>query len=144
MTAIQFRTGTDFSFDKVLALYNDAGWTAYTSQSETLEQAINQSLFVLSAWSGEQLVGLLRAVGDGATIIYVQDILVLQSFRRQGLGKQLLTQLLDKYSTVRQIVLMTDNTSHTTSFYERCGFTKTENLKLQTFARIGLVNQTPL
>ncbi len=96
MTAIQFRTGTDFSFDKVLALYNDVGWTAYTSHSETLEQAINQSLFVLSAWSGEQLVGLLRAVGDGATIIYVQDILVLQSFRRQGLGKQLLTQLLNK------------------------------------------------
>ena len=136
MTTIQFCTGTDFSFDKVDALYSDAGWSAYTSDKDTLEKAINNSLFVLTAWSGEQLIGLLRAVGDGLTIVYVQDILVLQSYRRQSIGRQLLMQLLEKYSTVRQIVLMTDNTNETTSFYERCGLTRTENLQIQTFVRL--------
>jgi GNAT superfamily N-acetyltransferase len=136
MIAIQFRIGTAFSFDKVVSLYNDAGWTAYTSDRETLQQAISNSLFVLTAWSGEHLVGLLRAVGDGVTIIYVQDLLVLQSFRRQSIGRQLLTKLLDKYSSVRQLVLITDNTTDTTSFYESCGLTKTENLKLQAFVRL--------
>jgi len=40
--------------------------------------------------------------------------------------------LLEQYSTVRQIVLMTDNINETISFYERCGFTRTEKLQLQT------------
>ncbi len=136
MTAIQFRTGTAFPFHQVVSLYNDAGWTIYTSDPATLEIALNSSLFVLTAWSGDQLVGLVRAIGDGVTIIYVQDILVLKAFRRQHIGRQLLTQLLEKYSHVRQIVLMTDSTDQTISFYENCGFTKTEQLQLQTFVRI--------
>ena len=136
MTDIQFRTGENFSFDKVFALYDQVGWTAYTADKVVLEQAINNSLLVLTAWSGQQLIGLLRAVGDGLTIVYVQDIIVAPDFRRQKIGRQLLSQLLEKYSSVRQIVLMTDNTNGTTSFYESCGLTRTENLRLQTFARL--------
>lgn len=136
MTDIQFRSGTDFSFDKVFALYEQVGWTDYTSDKKVLEQAVSNSLFVLTAWSGQQFVGLLRAVGDGLTIVYVQDILVTPNFRRQNIGRQLLTQLLEKYSNVRQIVLMTDNSNNTTTFYEHCGFTPTENLQLRTFARL--------
>lgn len=135
MTAFQFRTGKEFSFDKVFGLYSDAGWTAYTSERETLERAIDNSLFVLTAWSGDQLVGLLRAVGDGETIIYVQDILVLESFRRQGIGRELLTQTLERFKNVRQIILMTDKTNETILFYESCGLTRTENLQLQTFIK---------
>lgn len=142
MTTIQFRIGTELSFDKVISLYSDAGWTAYTSDRETLEKAINSSLFVLTAWNGEQLVGLLRAVGDGESVVYVQDILVLQTFRRQSIGRKSLTHLFEKYSNVRQIVLMTDNTNETISFYESCGLTKTENLKLQTFVRLKTI--TPM
>lgn len=136
MATLQFRTGTGFLFDKAFALYEDAGWTAYTSDSEQLQQAINKSLYVLTAWSGEQLVGLLRAVGDGTSIIYVQDILVLKQFQRQGIGRRLLNQLVDHYATVRQIVLMTDTSAATTCFYENCGFMRTEKLQLQTFVRI--------
>jgi len=137
MIGIQFLTGAAFSFDKVLSLHNDAGWIAYTSDRAIFERAINKSLYVLTAWSGEQLVGLVRAVGDAETIIYVQDILVLESYRRQGIGKQLLTKLLEQYSTVRQIVLMTDNINETISFYESCGLTRTEKLQLQTFVRLN-------
>lgn len=141
MSELQFRTGTDFSFDNVFSLYDSVGWTAYTSDKLMLEQAIKNSLFVLTAWKEQKLVGLLRAVGDGLTIIYVQDILVEPNFRRQHIGRQLLTQLLDEYSSVRQIVLMTDNTYDTVSFYERCGLAKTENMQLQTFVRLKANSQ---
>ncbi len=45
--------------------------------------------------------------------------------------------LLEQYSTVRQIVLMTDNINETISFYESCGLTRTEKLQLQTFVRLN-------
>ena len=136
MPTIQFRTGTQFAFEQVLALYNDVGWAACTAAPEKLERAMWQSLCVVTAWSGEELVGLLRAVGDGETILYVQDILVLRRFHQQGIGQQRLVQLLEAFADVRQIVLMTDKTSETAAFYEGCGMTAAERLQLQPFVRI--------
>lgn len=123
-------------FQKVIDLYDNAGWTAYTSDPETLQQAINNSLFILTAWSGQQLVGLLRAVGDRLTIIYIQDIIVLESFRRQGIGKELIKRTLDKYENVRQILLLTDEQPNTISFYKSVGLQQTKDLKLTSFIRL--------
>src|SRR5690625_5913427 len=58
-------------------LYNDVEWYAYTQDLVGLQQAIEQSLEVISVWKDDELVGLIRVVGDGLTIIYIQDILVL-------------------------------------------------------------------
>lgn len=136
MTEIHFLTGTNFSFEKIFALYEQVGWTAYTSDKVALKQALINSTYVITAWKEETLVGLLRAVGDGFTIMYIQDILVLPNFRRQNIGRQLLNQFLNKYSTIRQIVLMTDDKSELIAFYENCGFIKTKQLHLQTFVQI--------
>lgn len=136
MSEIHFLTSTNFSFEKVFELYEQVGWTVYTSDKIVLEQALKNSTCIITAWKEENLVGLLRAVGDGFTIMYVQDILVLPNFRRKNIGRQLLNQLLDKYFSVRQIVLMTDNKSELIAFYENCGFTKTNQLHLQTFVQI--------
>lgn len=136
MTEIHFLTDFNISFEKIFALYEQVGWTAYTSDKIVLEQAFKNSTYVITAWKEENLVGLLRAVGDGFTIMYVQDILVLPNFRRKNIGRQLLNQFLDKYSTIRQVVLMTDDKSELIAFYENCGFTKTNQLHLQTFVQI--------
>ena len=123
-------------FQKLLDLYNNAGWTAYTSDPETLQQAINNSLYFLTAWNGQQLVGLLRAVGVGLTIIYIQDIIVLESFRRQSIGRELIKRTLDKYENVRQILLLTDEQPNTISFYNSVGLQQTKDLKLTSFIRL--------
>jgi ribosomal protein S18 acetylase RimI-like enzyme len=136
MTTLEYRINSDISIENALSLYNDAGWTTYTSDNQKLGKAINNSLITITVWNDNELVGLLRAVGDGLTIVYIQDILVLRTFRRQGIGRQLLKLILDKYFDVRQIVLMTDNTEDTIKFYESCGLTKTQNLQMQTFTRL--------
>ena len=40
-----------------------------------LERGYKNSLLVLAAYENEELLGIVRVVGDGATIILVQDIL---------------------------------------------------------------------
>ncbi|MBK9461104.1 MAG: GNAT family N-acetyltransferase [Sphingobacteriales bacterium] len=136
MTEMKYQINSDIPIESILTLYNDVGWAAYTSDEQKLKEAIKNSLITISVWYEDKLIGLLRAVGDGLTIIYIQDILVLRSFQRQGIGRQLLKIMLDKYSIVRQIVLMTDADENTIMFYESCGFTKTQTLKLQTFTRL--------
>ncbi len=136
ITTVEFKTNFDFPFEMIFALYKDANWSYYIADKNKLEQAIENSLFIITAWIDNKLVGILRAVGDDLTILYIQDIIVLQSYRRQGIGRLLLEKTIEKYSNVRQIVLMTDETRDMISFYENCGMIKTQNLKLQTFAII--------
>lgn len=120
----------------ILKLYNDAGWIVYTKNPEELKKGIHNSLTVYSAWSKSELVGFLRIIGDGLTIIYIQDILVLKNFRRMGIGKKLISLMLSDFGHVRQIVLLTDNNKETHSFYTACGFTPAETVNCRTYLKL--------
>ncbi len=104
-----------------MKLYSDVSWTAYTDDPELLEQAVHHSLKVWTAWEDDKLIALARVVGDSHTIIYIQDILVLESYQRQGIGSELLQIILKEYESVRQIVLMTGNEEKTMNYYEENG-----------------------
>ena len=102
-------------------LYQDAEWSAYTNDLEKLHQAVLQSYEVLTAWEGQKLVGLLRTVSDGLTIVYIQDILVLKSHQNQGIGSQLMQMILEMNKNVRQKVLLTGEAPDVRHFYEKNG-----------------------
>ena len=118
-------------------LYNDAEWYAYTDDLDLLQQAIEQSLYVLTAWEGDKLVGLIRVVGDGLTIIYIQDILVLKEYQNQGIATEMLQQVLTKYENVRQKVLLTDEAPDVRHFYEKNGFESCDKGELVAFAKLN-------
>lgn len=118
-------------------LYNDAEWYAYTQDLDVLQNAINQSLEVISAWDGEELVGLIRIVGDGLTIIYIQDILVLKAYQNQGIATRLMQQILKNYKHVRQKVLLTEEASDVRHFYEKNGFQSCDTGSLVAFAKLN-------
>ncbi|WP_336821148.1 GNAT family N-acetyltransferase [Bacillus thuringiensis] len=119
---IKFNNSKNINSEQLEKLYNDVEWYAYTQDLEVLQQAIEQSLEVVSAWEGEELIGLIRIVGDGLTIIYIQDILVLNAYQNQGIATQLIQQVLNKYKNVRQKVLLTLEAPDVRHFYEKNGF----------------------
>src|SRR5690625_4684938 len=103
-----FNHNKEINKNQLARLYNDVEWYAYTQDLEVLQQAVRRSLAVISVWNDEELVGLIRIVGDGLTIIYIQDILVLNAYQNQGIATQLMQQILKKYKNVRQKVLLTE------------------------------------
>jgi GNAT superfamily N-acetyltransferase len=117
----------------VLALYQAVGWSMYTRDPKKLERAIAQSLSVLGAHDGDRLVGLIRAVGDGETFLFIQDLLVLPSYQRQGIGRQLVNALVDQFPQVRQRVLLTDDQPQTRAFYENIGFVQSSKVGVIAF-----------
>lgn len=112
----------EYKEDEIKRLYTEVGWSAYTENMLTLEQGYKNSLLVLAAYEDEELLGIIRVVGDGFTIVFVQDILVFPQKQRQGVGTALLKAVLAKYPDVRQIELITDNTPKTIAFYKSLGF----------------------
>ncbi|EKQ05915.1 GNAT family N-acetyltransferase [Lacticaseibacillus paracasei] len=118
---------------EVLALYKSIGWSMYTRDPARLERALTYSLMVLGAYEGKQLVGLIRAVGDGETILFIQDLLVLPEYQRRGIGKQLIEALLARFHEVRQRVLLTDDDPKTRSFYKAAGFVESQQMGVIAF-----------
>jgi ribosomal protein S18 acetylase RimI-like enzyme len=118
----EFVDGGELEPAQVLALYASVGWTAYTDQPERLAEAVQGSSAVAVARAGDELVGLARVVSDGATICYLQDVLVHPDHQRSGIGRRLAGMLFDRFSHVRQKVLLTDDEPGQKAFYESLGF----------------------
>ena len=95
----------------------------HTEDMQALEQGYRNSLLVLAAYEKDDLLGIVRVVGDGFTVVFIQDILVFPEKQRQGVGTALLEAVLERYPYVRQIQLTTDNTPQATAFYKSMGFT---------------------
>lgn len=121
--------GEQLGLDEVLDLYDSVGWRAYTRDPELLAHAIAGSTRVVTARSNGVLLGLARILSDGATIAYLQDILVRPEARRRGIGRRLVDTAFEPYSRVRQHVLITDAEPWQRAFYESLGFTELHDLR---------------
>lgn len=103
--------------NEILRLYEAVGWTAYLSQPERIKPAFDHSLCVLELCDEQdRLMGFVRAVGDGETILHIQDLIVDPSIQNQGWGTLLLKTMSDRYPQVRQKILLSDDVA------ERCAF----------------------
>ena len=121
--------------EQIMALYEDVGWTSYIDEAELLMKAIENSLNVWTLWEGQKLIGLARTIGDGATICYLQDILIIKSYQGRGLGSELLKEILKANEEIPQFVLLTDDTEKTKGFYKKLGLSEVGEFSCLAFMK---------
>lgn len=127
---------TEYNPDELLNLYSVVGWINYTNKPEILEKSYKNSLLSLGAYDDGKLIGAIRAVGDGVSIVFIQDLLVLPEYRRRGIGTRLLREIVERFSSVYQIELLADHTPETVSFYRSVGFAGAADAGCCAFIRI--------
>ena len=125
-----------YNEEQILQLYKSVGWSAYTEYPDVLRKGFDNSLLTLAAYDGEELMGIIRTVGDGYTVVFIQDLLVFPEHQRKGVGTALLKAILDRYSHVRQIQLATDNTPKTVGFYRSMGFRELSEIGCCGFMKV--------
>ena len=118
-----------------MALYSSVGWSNYTNNPAMLRQAYKNSLYVLAAYADDKLVGILRAVGDGASVVFLQDLIVLPEYQRHGIGSQLMRKVMEKYADVYQLQLLTEASEKNIAFYEFLGLKRVEKYGCCAFIR---------
>ncbi len=126
----------EYNHNEIINLYKSVEWTNYVQHPERLKEGYKNSLCVLAAYNNTELVGILRAVGDGATILFIQDIIVLPKYQNIGIGTKLIKSAMEKYKDVYQIELLTDDTKKTIAFYKSVGFTPTKEIGALSFIRM--------
>ena len=126
-----------YNDQEIIDLYQSVGWTNYTNCPEMLEKAYKNSLCILGAFEKEKLIGVVRVVGDGISIVFVQDILVLPEYQRQGVGFALIRAVLEKYASVYQVELLTDSTEKSKAFYSSVGLVPVSKLGCSAYIRMS-------
>lgn len=125
-----------YNEEEILNLYRSVGWVNYVNQREMLKNAYANSLKIFGAYDDEKLLGIIRVVGDGYSIVYIQDIIVLPEYQRHGIGTALLKRVLDTYEHVYQKTLLTDNTERTIRFYKSLGFQMDTEIECRAFTKM--------
>jgi len=124
-----------YNESEILNLYTSVGWTNYTNNPQMLKNAYANSLKTLGAYENEKLIGIIRVVGDGHSVVFIQDLLVYPEYQRCGIGTALLKQILQDYKHVYQKHLLTENTEKTIQFYKSLGFTMDTDMDCRAFSK---------
>jgi len=132
---IQYLENNMIPTGALTALYNSVGWTGYTDHPGKMARLLSGSLWYRSAYDADRLAGLIRVIGDDCSIAYIQDILVDPAYQRQGIGTALIQAALVRFASVRQIVLVTDDSAATKAFYESVGMRRSTDFNCVCFLR---------
>ena len=125
----------DLVYDEnaIKTLYEKNGWSNYTKNIDRLYKGIKNSLKVYAAYDEEELIGLIRSVGDGETVLYIQDILIDPKYQGMKIGSKLIEETVLRFKHVRQILLSTDNSPKLIRFYEKNNFVQSKKLNIVSF-----------
>lgn len=126
---------SEYNRQEIINLYQSVGWQNYVEKPDMLENAYKNSLKIYGAYVKEKLIGIIRVVGDGYSVVFIQDILILPEFQRKGIGTALLKKILTEYADVYQKHLLTDDTEKTIQFYKSLGFMMDTDIECRAFSK---------
>lgn len=89
-------------------LFRSVGWL-FANYPERLKKAIDNSETVFTAWDDGKLVGLINAIDDSELTAYVHYLCVNPEYQGQGIGKNLLQRIKEKYKDYLYIILIAEN-----------------------------------
>ena len=87
-------SGADF--DRLRKLYIETAWISPDDPAVFLYRAVSGSAVAAGAFDDSgTLIGFGRALSDGCSDAYIQDVVVDSAFRGQGIGSELIKVLTD-------------------------------------------------
>ena len=110
---------------QIIGLYRNAGWWTDGDDNQDLAvRIISGSHCFMIATKADEIIGMGRAISDGASDAYIQDVTVKNDYRQQGIGSRIVKALLERLHSdgLSWIGLIAEGNSH--PFYERLGFQK--------------------
>ena len=122
---IEYRQTKDFTIVELKRLFMSVNWES-GKYPEKLVRAMHNSTRVISAWDGNKLVGLVRALDDGETIAFLRYLLVEPAYQGHHIGDELMKRIMVFYEDFLYVKIM-PSAPKTIPFYERYGFQQYNN-----------------
>jgi ribosomal protein S18 acetylase RimI-like enzyme len=120
---IAIRLVKDWPAQGIIELYEAGSWWDGSAPSSITDIVSGSFAFAVAVDEKTgKAVGMGRALSDGVSDAYIQDVIVLPEYRNQNIGKKLILALIDHClkKNIAWIALVAD--SGTERFYAGLGF----------------------
>ena len=122
---IEYKETKDFTEKEIEELFLSVNWLS-GKYPQRLIKALKSSSLVITAWDGEKLVGLIRALDDGEMVAFLHYLLVRPEYQGRGIAKHLLMLVKEKYRDYLYLNAMPDE-KRNVPFYQQNGFALLED-----------------
>ena len=123
--SITYREGAIIDVHQLSALFTSSGIRRPTDDLDRLQKMIDNANITFTAWDGETLVAIARAVTDFVYCCYLSDLAVSKEYQGQGIGSALIEQLRSKLGT--QVSLLLVSAPEATEFYPKAGMDRIDH-----------------
>ncbi len=105
-------------------------WTIY--EDDIFQIASKNTLYAISVYDSDKIIGMGRVIGDGIICFYIQDVVVHPMYQSQGIGKKIVLQLMKwiKEHSKNNSVIGLMASKGCEKFYEKLGFVQRPNSKM--------------
>jgi len=119
---ITYRVGNDLDLDGMIELYHAStlGERRPVDDRGRMGEMLKQANLVVTAWDGELLVGISRALSDFSFVTYLSDLAVRKSHQRSGIGKELIRRTQQAAGPQAKLILVAAPAA--AEYYPRIGF----------------------
>ena len=105
-------------------LYDAVGWGHYDNQIS--KKALDNTIYSVSVYENNTIIGYGRIIGDGICFLYIQDIMVVPEYQSKKIGTTIMNKLLEKIETIKKenpsIRVYLGATKGKEEFYKKLGF----------------------
>lgn len=122
---IAYKVGVIPSTEQIIELYNDAQLSRPTTDSSRIGKMYEQSNLVITAWNGDELVGVARSLTDFCFACYLSDLAVKKHYQKFGIGRELVSLTKKKIGDQSMLLLLSVETAM--EYYPKIGMHKVEN-----------------
>ena len=116
---------TPYQIQQIIALYRmEEWWTEEPYDPDHVVRIVAGSHCFVIASIEDQIVGMGRAISDGTSDAYLQDVTVKQDYRGRKIGKKIVKALVSRLNRdgLKWIGLIAERGSR--DFYKQLGFKK--------------------
>ena len=120
---MQFRSITTDDYDSVRQFLSEVGWQHRVHDPEKFRKMLEHTNRTVLAVDGSRIVGFARALCDEVSNGYISMVAVASDRRGQGIGRELVRQLIKEDAGITWILRAGRGSS---AFWERVGFETSE------------------
>ena len=122
---IAYRTDAPLDAATLADLFARSGIRRPTGDLPRLARMIAGANLIITAWDGDKLVGVARALTDFSYCCYLSDLAVDRARQHAGIGRELVRRVREAISDESMLLLL--SAPEAMSYYPKLGFDAVEN-----------------
>lgn len=121
---LTYHTNIPITAQAVADLFCASGIRRPVDDLPRIQKMLDHANLTITAWEGEKLVGIARALTDFSFCCYLSDLAVDRAYQRQGIGQELVRRIQEAISAESMLLLLA--APEAMEYYPHIGFQKVD------------------